>query len=73
MLTAIVFVINFCKFGEVPTIMTMVGTSCIDIGSVFLYLFFVNFTISAYFSNKREYVLNILSIKKDKKNDKGTP
>jgi len=72
MLTITVFLISFCKTGELPAIMVMAGTSCIDIGTAMFYMFFISFLMSNYFSNKRDYVVNILSVKKEKKNDQGT-
>lgn len=72
MLTAFVFAANFLKNGEAPALFVILGSLMIDIMAVFLYLFFFSFLVNSYFSNKREYITKILSIKKDKKDDQGS-
>lgn len=71
MLTIAVFLICYCKTGVAPIPIIVVGTACVDMGCAMFYMFVVNFSISYFYSTKRDYVMTILTIKKEKKNDQG--
>ena len=71
MLTVATFLICYCKTGAMPSLGTIAGTACLDIGCAMFYMFVLSFSISHFFSSKKDYVVGILSIKKEKKNDQG--
>lgn len=72
MITTIIIIIHYYSTYELPSLMTVVGTSCADIVMAISYISFFGIAVGRYYTCKREYIEEVLAIKREKKSDKGT-